>query len=166
MPAADAPDGEAIAALYRRWAPQLRQLAAGILNSVDDAEDVVQETFYAMCLAARNGRGPNRSAAGYLYTVARHAAHRQLTRNEQLVGIGVPIEPSNDPQAAQLEDPTAAAFAGLPRRWRAVLWLIEVEGYSPAELAPAMAMTPNAVSSLATRARRALRTAYRQQGRG
>ena len=165
MPGADEDDSEAITALYRRWAPQIRQVAADILRNVDDAEDVVQEVFYAVCAAMKNGRGPHTSAAGYLHTVARRIVRRQLTRSEQLVGIGVPVRRSSDPHEAQLEDSTAAAaaLAGLPRRWRDVLWLIEVEGYSPAELAPAMAMTPNAVSSLATRARGALRAAYRQQ---
>jgi DNA-directed RNA polymerase specialized sigma24 family protein len=63
------------------------------------------------------------------------------------------------------DDLVAAAWASLPSRWRHVLWLIEVDQYSPAELAPSMAISANAVSSLATRARRALRTAYVDQQR-
>ena len=44
--------------------------------------------------------------------------------------------------------------------WRLVLWLVDVERYSPSELGSRLSMTPNAVSSLAARARKALRDAY------
>ncbi|WP_053206085.1 sigma factor-like helix-turn-helix DNA-binding protein [Jiangella muralis] len=54
----------------------------------------------------------------------------------------------------------ATALASLPARWRHVLWLVDVERYSPSELGSRLSMTPNAVSSLAARARKALRAAY------
>ncbi len=58
--------------------------------------------------------------------------------------------------------PAAAAFDLLPERWQAVLWHTEVEGRSPAEVAPLLGLTPNGVTALAYRAREGLRQAYLQ----
>jgi hypothetical protein len=51
----------------------------------------------------------------------------------------------------------------LPARWRDVLWMTEIEGARPAEIAPQLGLTPNAVSVLAHRAREGLRRLYLQQ---
>ena len=57
-------------------------------------------------------------------------------------------------------DAAARAFASLPERWQLVLWHTEVEGQRPAEVAPLLGLTPNAVSQLAHRAREGLRQAF------
>jgi hypothetical protein len=54
----------------------------------------------------------------------------------------------------------ADAFASLPQRWRMVLWHTEMEGETPAQVAPLLGMTPNSVSALAYRARKRLRKTY------
>ena len=54
----------------------------------------------------------------------------------------------------------ARAFASLPERWQLVLWHTEVEGQRPAEVAPLLGLSPNAVSQLAHRAREGLRQAF------
>ena len=56
-----------------------------------------------------------------------------------------------------------AAFAKLPSRWREVLWQLEVEGKTPAAVAPMFGLSANGVSALAVRAREGLRQAYLQQ---
>ena len=56
----------------------------------------------------------------------------------------------------------AEAFADLPPRWRAVLWLTEVEGYSPRGAAVLLHATPNNVAQLGVRARGRLRERYVQ----
>jgi hypothetical protein len=49
----------------------------------------------------------------------------------------------------------ADAFVRLPARWRMVLWHTEIEGESPARLAPQLGLTANGVAALACRAREA-----------
>jgi hypothetical protein len=72
-------------------------------------------------------------------------------------------EPFRDTAVAGLERSLAAkAYARLPERWQAVLWHTEIEGQSPAEVAPLLGLTANGVSSLAYRAREGLREAYLQ----
>jgi anti-sigma factor RsiW len=56
----------------------------------------------------------------------------------------------------------ASAFRTLPERWRSVLWLTEVEGMEPREVADVMRITPNNAAQLAVRARAALRTRFLQ----
>jgi hypothetical protein len=73
-------------------------------------------------------------------------------------------EPFLDPACERLERTYAArAFRQLPDRWRDVLWMTEVEGAGPAEIAPRLGLTPNAVAVLAHRAREGLRRLYLQQ---
>jgi RNA polymerase sigma factor (sigma-70 family) len=157
-------DEAAFASLYRRVAPAARRTAQRIVSDIHAAEDLVQEAFYLVIRAIRSGHGPTDSFAAYLQSTVKRLAYRHFTAQgrtvmtendalwERLLG---PVAP----QSAQA-DLVVAAWASLPSRWRRVLWLIEVDRYTPAELAPAMAMTPNAVSSLATRARRGLCAAY------
>ena len=54
------------------------------------------------------------------------------------------------------------AFADLPKRWRSVLWLLEVEGLATHEVAGAMGLSPNNVAQIAVRGRARLRERYLQ----
>ena len=154
---------DALTTLYRRFAARTREIVLRIVDDLDDADDVVQEAFCAVLVAVRAGKGPRDSAAGYLYTVAKRAALRQRAIRQVVIAVGTPIRPPNDSgQAwnAEVSPGVATALAVLPLRSQAVLWLIDVEGYTPTDLAPALGLNPNAVSSLATRARRSFRMAY------
>src|SRR5439155_18071472 len=57
----------------------------------------------------------------------------------------------------------AEAFRSLPERWRTVLWLSEVEGMAPSEVAPLLGVTANTAAQLAVRARAGLRERFLQQ---
>lgn len=56
----------------------------------------------------------------------------------------------------------AEALQGLPSRWRTVLWMTEVDGLGPAEVAERLKIKPNAAAALAYPARRRLRVTYLQ----
>jgi lipoprotein-anchoring transpeptidase ErfK/SrfK len=70
--------------------------------------------------------------------------------------------PSDRLLAGEDRDMVGRAFADLPPRWRAVLWLTEVEGMAPRDAAPLLGLTPNAAAQLAVRARTRLRERYVQ----
>lgn len=160
-------DEAAFASLYHSVAPAARRTAHGIVHDIHVADDLVQEAFYQILRAVRSGRGPTDSFSGYMMATVKRLAYRYFTAQSQVVltedDTLCERQRLVSASAPAQDDLAAAALASLPRRWRDVLWLIEVDQYSPAELAPAMSMTANAVSSLATRARRALRTAYAEQ---
>src|SRR5690606_29107438 len=109
------------------------------------------------------------SFAGYVLTTVKHLAYRHSKTTAQTVAVGdgaawEQLRQATDPAAAA--DDVTAAWASLPPRWRAVLWLIEGERYPPAELADALSMPPNAVPRRAPPAGRARRAAFARGGAG
>jgi RNA polymerase sigma factor (sigma-70 family) len=160
--------------LYERHVAAAYNLARQLSRSPAEADDLVSEAFAKVLDALTAGRGPDSAFRAYLLTALRHTAYDKTRRDRRIdlsddVGeaTGVRAEavsvPFTDPAVAGLERSLAAeAFARLPVRWQAVLWHTEVEGQSPAEVAPILGLTPNGVSALAYRAREGLKQAYLQ----
>ena len=171
---ADQASSLAFAALYDRHRDAARGLARQLARSPADADDLVSAAFARLLEILRAGGGPTEAFRAYLLTSLRHLAYdrtraeRRLDLTEDMGEvIGVDPErtvvPFTDPAVAGLERSLAArAFATLPERWQAVLWHLEVEGDSPADIAPLFGLTANAVSALGYRAREGLRQAYLQ----
>ncbi|MCD2189102.1 sigma-70 family RNA polymerase sigma factor [Actinomycetospora soli] len=165
----------AFGTLYDRHRDAARALARQLARSPADADDLVSAAFARLLEILRAGGGPTEAFRAYLLTSLRHLAYdrtraeRRLDLTEDMGEvIGVDPErtvvPFADPAVAGLERSLAArAFATLPERWQAVLWHLEVEGDSPADIAPLFGLTPNAVSALGYRAREGLRQAYLQE---
>ncbi|HEY0636547.1 MAG TPA: sigma-70 family RNA polymerase sigma factor, partial [Pseudonocardiaceae bacterium] len=158
----------AYAALYERHRIAARNLARQLSRSPAEADDLVSEAFAKLLDALRSGGGPESAFRAYLLTALRHGAYDRTRRDKRLefsddVSAYDPGVPFTDTAVAGLDRSLAArAFAGLPERWQTVLWHTEIEGQSPAEVAPLLGLTPNGVSALAYRAREGLRQAYLQ----
>jgi RNA polymerase sigma factor (sigma-70 family) len=165
----------AFAALYDRHRDAARGLARQLARSPADADDLVSAAFARLLEILRAGGGPTEAFRAYLLTSLRHLAYdrtraeRRLDLTEdmgEVIGVDPArtVIPFTDPAVAGLERSLAArAFATLPERWQAVLWHLEVEGDSPADIAPLFGLTANAVSALGYRAREGLRQAYLQE---
>jgi RNA polymerase sigma factor (sigma-70 family) len=157
-------DDAAFASLYQECAPMARRIAESIVRDAHAAEDLVQESFYLVLRNIRSGGGPTGSFAGYVAMTVRRLAYRYAARQSRTITAedATTWERSSATSAhdASGAERITTAWASLPHRWRNILWLLEVDLFTPAELAAGMSMTPSAVSSLATRARRALRSAY------
>ena len=149
-------------------------LARQLSRSTAESDDLVSEAFSRVLDTLRAGRGPDSAFRAYLLTTLRHVAYDKTRRDRRLElaedvtevsGIDTEkiSEQFKDTAVAGLERSMAArAFAKLPERWQAVLWHTEIEGQSPAEVAPILGLTANGVSALAYRAREGLRQAYLQ----
>lgn len=158
-------DDDALAVLYEKTAPMAHRAAHHIVRDRHTADDLVQETFYLVLNAVRAGRGPQSSFPGYVLSTVKRLAYRHSTARGRTIAVHDPAAWDALLGLARTGDAgdvsrVAAALASLPTRWRHVLWLVDVERYSPSELGTRLSMTPNAVSSLAARARKALRAAY------
>lgn len=161
-------DDDAFGILYEKTAPMAHRVAQHIVRDRHAADDLVQETFCLVLNAVRSGRGPRSSFPGYVLSTVRRLAYRHSTTRGRTVTVPDPAvwdallgRPAPAPADQGTDAGRAAtALASLPSRWRHVLWLVDVERYSPSELGSRLSMTPNAVSSLAARARKALRDAY------
>lgn len=162
---ARAGDESAFTELYRRhWAAALR-VARGY-GAGFDAEDLVNTAFERVMLAVRRGRGPQDAFRPYLYVTMRHLAIEQAGRSghERLDDLPEGVLAVSGLPALDVSERTLVtqAFADLPERWQAVLWMVAVEGRQPREVARATGLHPNTVSVLAHRARERLRQTYLQ----
>ncbi len=166
-------DAASVGALYERHAGAAWVVARQYTDSPADADDVVADSFVAVFGALERGNGPEVAFRAYLFTVVRRVAgaRRDKARRVQPTDDLAVLE-AGTALAGTAEEPALAgfergvvarAFHSLPERWQAVLWHTEVEGLTPAEIAPILGLTANGVAALAYRAREGLRQAYLQQ---
>ncbi|MET8762214.1 sigma-70 family RNA polymerase sigma factor [Lentzea sp. NPDC004782] len=159
---------DAYGQLYERHVSAAYNLARQLARSQAEADDLVSEAFAKVLDTLRAGRGPDSAFRAYLLTALRHTAYDK-TRRDKKVDLTedmtevAPAVAFSDTAVAGLERSLAArAFAALPERWQMVLWHTEIEGQSPAEVAPLLGLTANGVSALAYRAREGLKQQYLQ----
>ena len=170
---AAAADAAAFGELYRRHSDAAWRLAQAVTGNAEDAADAVADAFARVLQALPSGRlvDDGEHFRAYLLATTRNAAIDALRRNERLrptdrveeldsaVGTAGPSERvSEDAEATMV----AQAFRSLPERWRSVLWLTEVEGIPPRDVADRMGLTPNSAAQLAVRARAGLRERWLQ----
>lgn len=158
-------DREAFGELWRRHARA--GLTVARAHSDLDADDLVAEAYAKIYQAIANGHGPTSGFRAYLFTTVRSVAASWGRRSRETpIDDADTIEDPAFTEAAGLEaldrSLTANAFRTLPTRWQEVLWYCEVEGMKPAEVAPLLGMSANAVAALAYRAREGLRQAWIQ----
>lgn len=162
-------DTGAYAALYRRHLGAALAQARRLVGS-HDGQDVAQEAFVKVLRAITRGGGPHDRFAAYLMRAVRNEAIDRLRRSrETSVDDVESVEASHSSGPGpvtggeQLDrDLVHTAFSALPQQWQRVLWLTEVDGLAPREVAPQLRRSPNAVAQLSRRAREGLRAAWLQ----
>jgi trimeric autotransporter adhesin len=154
--------------LYAEHRAAARRAALSLVP-YDAADDIVAEAFTRVLAARQAGGGPSGAFRPYLLAAVRNLARDYLAERRRTASAPVDPRAVAVPGAGELANRNeerrmvAKAFASLPARWRAVLWQTEVEERSPAELACASGMSPNAVSQLAARARVGLAVAWERE---
>jgi RNA polymerase sigma factor (sigma-70 family) len=159
-------DGDAFGELYRRHVPAARAAARAMCRNRSDADDLVSEAFLNVLRTLQNGNGPELAFRPYLLVAVRNRFYDRMRRKQE----DPADEPTDELNLALIDSATieedkmlaAAAFGTLPERWQLVLWHTEIEGRTPAEIAPLLGLAPNSVAALAYRAREGLRQAYLQ----
>lgn len=161
----------AFAELYARHQTAARTMALQVAPVPADAEDLVSEAFTKILDVLRRGGGPEQAFRAYLLTTIRNLASaagaksRRTLLAADLDGLCEPQEPVpfNDPITEELERARVSeAFARLPKRWRQVLWSVEVENQTPSDLSRRYNISRNSAAALVYRARKGLRQAYNQ----
>jgi RNA polymerase sigma-70 factor (ECF subfamily) len=158
-------DEDAFLTLYRRRQPSLYRFATHMSGSAEVAEDVTQEVFLAL-LRGECGFNPDRgSLSGYLFGIARKLVLRQLERTRSDVAIETDAEESGQPELAVHDDALAdltreesleglrRAVLALPRRYREVVVLCDLEEVDYADAAIALGCPIGTVRSRLHRAR-------------
>ncbi|SFR10056.1 RNA polymerase sigma factor, sigma-70 family [Lentzea waywayandensis] len=159
---------DAYGQLYERHVSAAYNLARQLARSQAEADDLVSEAFAKVLDTLRAGRGPDSAFRAYLLTALRHTAYDKTRRDkkvdltEDMTDVAPAVQFSDTAVAGLEKSMAARAFAALPERWQMVLWHTEIEGQSPAEVAPLLGLTANGVSALAYRAREGLKQQYLQ----
>ncbi|BCB87752.1 hypothetical protein Psuf_050650 [Phytohabitans suffuscus] len=162
-------DVAAYALLYRGHVEAARRMTRTLVRDPADVEDLVAEAFAKLLATLEEGGGPESAFRPYLLTTIRRlfydrtrkARRESVTDDPEAHDPGVPFV---DTAVQGMEYAfVARAFARLPEHWQTVLWHTEVEGQSPADLAPVLGLTPNGVAAMAYRARERLRQHYLQE---
>ncbi|MFC7549270.1 sigma-70 family RNA polymerase sigma factor [Plantactinospora sp. GCM10030261] len=146
--------------IFRTAYPRVVAVAARMLGSRDQAEDVAQEVF----LAFGRSSVPAREAMGWLSVAAAHTAlnhlrsgRRRATREETAGGVA-PAAPDVADAVVTLDERRRVreALARLPRR-QAVALVLRHSGLSYAEVAAVLELSPGSVGTTVRRAESALR---------
>jgi RNA polymerase sigma-70 factor (ECF subfamily) len=158
-------DETALGALYDRWVRSLYSLVLHLLRDPDEAEDVVEETFWQAWRKA-NSYEPSRGAVStWLLTIGRRKALDRLRARkrsrEDLVDNDRTFDdlpsqspdPSVDAEGSELKENVKAALRALPAEQREVLELGYFSGMSQTEIAEA---TGQPLGTVKTRMRLAL----------
>jgi len=150
-------DTAAFEAIYRAFELPVYTLARRICRTVEDAEDVLQETFLEVSRSIRRFRGEG-SLWAWIRTIASSKALMRLRRNryreaDELHDEFVPTRREDGLLRMDLE----AALERLPDVSRAVVWLHDVEGYTHGEIAEMMGKSVSFSKSQLARAHARLR---------
>jgi RNA polymerase sigma factor (sigma-70 family) len=157
LPGVKAGDPAAQEALYRAFEAPVYNLARRICRTTEDAEDVMQETFFEVFRSIGRFRGDG-SLWGWVRTIASSKALMRLRRNkfrdtEVLQDDVTPL--SREDAALRMDLETA--LERLSETSRAVVWLHDVEGYTHEEIAGMMDRTVSFSKSQLARAHSRLR---------
>ncbi len=159
---------ELFGVLYQRHEPMATAYARRLARGRDEANDLVSEAFARMLSILQRGLGPADEFRPYLMRTVRNIAYdryrgaKLLEFTDQMELLD-DVEPVRDLVIEGVERGLIVrAFQSLPQRWQQVLWLTCVEGHSADTASQILQINPNALTSLAYRAREGLRQAYLQ----
>ena len=151
--------------VFRRDYRRVVAVAARVLGSRDQAEDVAQEVF----LSFGRSTVPAGEAAGWLCVAAAHTAlnllrsgRRRASREEAAAGAADTVVADVAEAVVTNEDRrrVRAALARLPRT-QAVALVLRHSGLSYADVAAALDLSPGSVGTIVRRAESALRKELR-----
>jgi RNA polymerase sigma-70 factor (ECF subfamily) len=162
LAAAQRGDLSAFERLYERHGTRMKSIAANLLGSVADAEDVVQETFLKVHRGAAAFRGGARFST-WVYRILLNSCYDAMRRRQrrpesELPADGsagardVPAAAGDHPLRLELED----AVARLDERPRSAFLMSAVEGFTHREIGEILGITEAASRSLLFEARREL----------
>lgn len=158
-------DEQAFVSLYRRRQGAIFRFALHMTGVEAQAEDIVQEVFLTL-LRGDCGFDPGRgSLSGYLFGIARKLVLRHVERGRLDVALDTGLEESGLPELAVDDDPAVdlsrregldalrRAVLALPRRYREVVVLCDLEETDYSDAAEALGCPIGTVRSRLHRAR-------------
>lgn len=158
-------DPAASRALVARKLPRILGLAQRMLGDATEAEDVAQETFLRVWRQAPKWRPGQAKFDTWLHRVALNLCYDRLRRKREILTDEPPQIADEGPapdrglEARDTGRRVTAALARLPDRQREAVVLCHYQELGNIEAAAVMGVTVEALESLLSRGRRALRAA-------
>jgi RNA polymerase sigma-70 factor (ECF subfamily) len=158
-------DPAAVQALVARKLPRMLTLARRMLGDPVEAEDVAQEVFLKVWKQAPAWRPGAARFDTWMHRVALNLCYDRLRKRREDPVAEVPERPDPDAapdrnlEAAEVGARVDAALGKLPERQREAIVLCHYQELSNIEAARLMDVSVEALESLLSRGRRALRTA-------
>lgn len=169
--------------LYRDHVDRIYRLAQRLCGHHDDARDLVQETFLNAYRKFKQFRG-EAQVSTWLYTIASRACLRMrrkrkgeparelsldefIPTSEGELKLQIPIEglsPEEALEKKELKKALNAAIRKLPRKYRVVLVLRDMEGLPAKQVGEILGLTERAVKSRLHRARLFIRKELSAKG--
>jgi RNA polymerase sigma factor (sigma-70 family) len=160
-------DAEAASRLVARHLPRMTALARRMLGDSAEAEDVAQDVFLKVWTQAKRWQPGAAKFETWLHRVAINACLDRLRkkRGVPLDDIDERVDPALNPEQTLAQAQTAravdAALQTLPERQRAAIALCHYQGLTNIEAAKALDVSVEALESLLSRGRRALKEKLR-----
>jgi RNA polymerase sigma-70 factor (ECF subfamily) len=158
-------DPAAVRAMVARKLPRILSLAARMLGEGAEAEDVAQETLLRAWRQAPSWKPGTARFDTWLHRVALNLCYDRLRRRRETTMESLPERPDDGPapdrglQAADVGRRVAQAMQALPDRQREAIVLCHYQELGNMEAAGLMGISVEALESLLSRGRRALRAA-------
>ena len=157
-------DETALGALYDRWARALYSLVLHLLKDPNEAEDVVEETFWQAWRKASSYEPSKGAVSTWLLTIGRRKALDRIRAKKRQKEDPIEREkfaelassandPSQDAEGRELRENVRSALRELPDEQREVLELGYFKGMSQSEIAEA---TGQPLGTVKTRMRLAM----------
>ena len=158
-------DPAAIQAMVARKVPRMLALAQRMLGDAAEAEDVAQDAMLRAWKQAPRWTPGQAKFDTWLHRVGLNLCYDRLRRRRETVTATPPDQPDTGPSpdrgllAADVGVRVDAALARLPDRQREAIVLCHYQELTNIEAAALMAVSVDALESLLSRGRRALRQA-------
>jgi RNA polymerase sigma-70 factor (ECF subfamily) len=156
-------DHTVFAALIEREGPRLLRFAYGLLGSLEEAEDTVQDTMISLWENAPRWR-PEARLSTWLHTVCYNRAIDRLRRRRSFAAESELTDLADEAELAEgrlVRNETVTsvrnAVERLPHRQRAAIMLFHFQDLPQKQAAEILGVSESAFESLLARARRQMR---------
>jgi RNA polymerase sigma-70 factor (ECF subfamily) len=164
-------DQEAFEALFRKHYEALCRFALRYVESVETAEDLVQDVFFDLW-KRRHAWHPERSPRAFLYGAVRNQGlkhqrwadvREDVQGHEALAVVAGPQDPARTVEDRESLEVARKVIRALPPRRRSVFLLSRRHGLTYAEIATALDISVKTVETQMGRALKALRDQFSAQ---